>query len=261
MAISNPIQAFMNHKPEIKANSLNKQADSLFGEPDRDEFTIAKLKTEAKQLVPTDPFNGKILLGKLAALEHKIVELRNNFESAIKLQPNNPVGISSYAGSLDFLGFFSEARELGKKAYNLAQGDPIYLTNVIEGSIHSGRFQDALKYLKKWDALMPKERHSIAQQIVQFADFLLSNGISDDSVEMYQQIVSDLMHDSEIYTFEGQRDILEDEDSACLSIMIEINNSLEEIVQLNMKLAEIIARTELPDNLTDHVNYVFVTKN
>ena len=251
----------MNHQPEIKANSLIKQVESLFDAPERDEFTIAKLKTEAKQLVSTDPFNGKILLGKLAALEHRINELRSHFESAIKLQPNNPIGISSFAASLDFLGFYSEARELGEKAYKLAQGDPRYLINVIEGSMHSGRYQDALKYLKKWDALVPKEKHSIAQQIDQFAEFLITNDISDDSVEMYQQIVSDLMHDSKIYTFAGQTDILEDEDSACLSIMIKTNKTIEEIVQLNIKLAEIIARTELPENLTDHVNYVFVTQN
>jgi tetratricopeptide (TPR) repeat protein len=251
---------FMNHQPEIKANSLIKQVESLFDAPERDEFTIAKLKTKAKQLVSTDPFNGKILLGNLAALEHQIVELRNNFESAIKLQPNNPVGISSYAASLDYLGYFSEARELGEKAYRLAEGNPKILSNIIEGSIHSGRYQDAQKYLKKWNALVPKGAHRLSQHIGEVSEFLIFHGILDDSFEKYQKVVSEFMHQCDIYTFEGQTEIIEDEDSACLSIMIETNKSIGEIVQLNFKLAEIMARTDLPENLTANVNYVFVSQ-
>ena len=246
-------------KAKTKASQLIERINALRRQEEMDEFTLRKIRKEVEALQLSDAFNAYILFGSLASIEQDLDGVRDNYSKALKMRPDDRDANINYSISLNNLGFFTEAREFAEKAYPADQADLVLLDYLINRSWVSGRIRDAQKWLERWDIVNPKSANELTEFISNASELLDENGVSDDDVERLLQLKISVLHKQKIYPSRSIGETLEDEDSCWLNYFFEVRLPPKEVVELNFKAAEKLAKSDIPTYVTDSVIVTFTS--
>jgi tetratricopeptide (TPR) repeat protein len=223
-------------QPATKITELLEQANALLHQEVRDEVAIRRLEQEAKRLANADPVASHAFRGMLAALKRDPIAMREHFRVALSVAPGDVNVARNYSVCLNNLGYFSEAREMATKAYELRRGDLDNLDRLIRFSFASCRFDLAVEWLAEWAKLSPKEPHTVETDGRQIHAFLEAGHVEAQDLERLLQLTMSVLHDAGIYDVAGTPRILEDDESAWLSIWISIDQPVERVLELNLAL-------------------------
>ena len=246
-------------KAKTKASELFKLLNVLFLGEDRDEFTLRKIKKETEALRSSDAFAAYILLGGLASLEHDVEGMRRNHSKAIKIRPDDPDANINYASSLKNLGFYTEARKFAERAYLADQTYLRTLNDLIEMCWASGRVREAMKWLRRWKLEEHGKANDTREATIRATELLDENGVSDDEVERLVQLKLSVLHKEKIYPSRSIGVPMEDEESRWLNYLVEVRLSPKEVVELNFKAADKLAKSDIPTSVTNSVIVTFTS--
>ena len=244
---------------KTKASKLIEKLNALLHQKERNEFTLRKFRKEAENLRSSDAFSAYLLLGMLASLDNDVDKLRKNHLAALNLRPDDPDANFNYSMSLINLCFYSEARVLAEKAYQGSRGNLKYLSFLIEICLKSGRIREARKWLHKFEELKP-EVEIENKRIIQEAFGLLSEAhVSDDEVDEVLEMSSSVLRHNKIAPNIINIGTLSDEYSYWLQYLFEVEETPENIADLNFDVAMRLAESIIPAKVTNAVIATFTS--
>lgn len=243
--------------PKTKASELIEKINALLHQEERDEFTLRKIRKGAENLRQSDAFNAYVSLGMLASLENDADGMRTNHLAALKLQPNDPNANFNYSTSLNNLSFYSEARGYAEIACNGARESLEYLSLLIDISLKIGRIRDARKWLERFQLLSPKKANENESLILDANELLDDSGVSDENVEQLLEFSLSVLRRQDVIPKRFEIATLTDDESRWLNFTIIIPQQPREVVSLDFEVAEQLARSEVPSQVTDAVIVTF----
>ncbi|MBZ0104337.1 MAG: hypothetical protein K8H84_01785 [Sulfuricella denitrificans] len=246
-------------KPQLKSNELLERVIHLSRDDLQNRFLLHALKKDAERLLSSDAIGAYHVLGLINAFLGEGQASIDNFEKAIRLEPQDYVLRSNYANKLADMGFLNEAIEQAQIAYKLNVGDPGAASDVLQCCMISARFEQAAY----WAELLEKMKHLEKEQylggLVSTIKFYMDSGIPESEWVNKANTAFDILHDHGIYSFDLNTSILEDEDSYFLSYVVGVNRDVETVSDLNFELAERLAMMDTAPELSTAMSVLFTS--
>jgi len=205
------------------------------------ELELARYKKEARKLLSTQPLNGNIMLGALACLECDVDKMNKYHLAALAIDPNNFSALRNYAASLANIGNYPESLKYTVRAYKSRPGSPELLSRAVSVSVYAGHIREALDWLEQWQRENPDEEHEAAELVRDLAAFAKELAISDSQMESVIKTGIQTINEYGIYSHGVSLRLVEDDESEWLSYVINVERDVDEVVNLNIELAERIA--------------------
>lgn len=239
--------------PKTKAEDLTERANAFLAREEQDQFTLAKLKREAVDLIKSDPFDAHIVLGMFSAAEKEIDQVRKHYGTALKIFPNDFSGNHSFSSALIFLGYLSESLEFAEKACQQRPEDGEVLADFLDGLMFSGRLQEAESTIEKLLKLKQELPENTVTQVRDGAKFLRENGVADDDIGQLVDLTVSVLRERLVLFEKSRFEVMEDEESEFLGFLFEVHRPVEEIVELNYEAAKKLAAAPELDDTGDFV--------
>lgn len=222
-----------------------------------DDLTRKGILRDIEKLKKTDAPRAFALRGVMEAGVTNENEARRNFESAMHLDPQDAWIKLDFSTALFRLGFFDEARKLALTVYEKTQEDLAVLDHLIDCTVAAARGLEAEKLLERRKGLKPKNDHRFSGWIQIMATFFARNALQDDEISELLVLTLKVPHDAGFYNGPGVFGVQRDEDSEWLSGDFGLELPVEKILEINVRLADVLAVSEIPPTLLEKVNFMF----
>lgn len=248
----------MPAQPKSNAAELANRLNRLVSSGEQDSLEVKRIAREAEGLIPKDAAKAYQLLGMIASLEGNEGRMRDNFERAHRLNPTDSEIILNYATALALLALDTEARYWTGKAHELAPTNISILDRLIHETVRCGGFTEAVNLLNQRAQLNPDQPHPEEHALRKCAQFVTTSGIGDEAPGRYLQLASRLVHQSSRLVPNVEIRLAADEEAQWLSGRLHIQADLDDVMQLNEALADAVAESDLPEELTSNFTLMFV---
>ena len=240
--------------PATKTSETLAIVTSLFNSKRPDEFSLARIKSDANILIKNTglPADGYMLLGMAEALSFNVTEAKANFNAALKLSSDVMIS-SNYSTFLYRIGCFDEAYVNAANLVKHHRDDISVLKQAATLAFQAGRFRAFVELISKIDKLSTQEQVSVRSiklkdvsisSVVNLADSL---NISDDDIaERINAAAIVLQHAKEPIA----HTVFDVAPSGRISIRYEVYLDMEAAIDLSMLIVEKII-TEFDDPLSD----------
>ncbi|MBF0423714.1 MAG: tetratricopeptide repeat protein [Magnetococcales bacterium] len=257
-----------------KIYELVKASEKLFNyEMDLDAEELASLKKEAEAFLPSHGIIAHLVLARVACLNNDLDAMRQHHAVILEMSPDDPAGYRDYSDSLRKLGYYSEAREMARRAYELHPNDGELLRLLLKSCVISGLFQASWRYLDlviKSNARIMTREYNFLTAAVQF---FRETDISDAELERLQQITLAVLRLEELVPIGALRspavhmELLHaapdptgmNTSSPQQFLMWGIQTSVQgdRLGMLNERLCQTISRSQLTQQILTHVKIRF----
>lgn len=201
-----------------------------------DVFKRMKLVSKAKDL-KLDAYDLHDFLGMIFCLENDVELAIEHHKIALEKVPRHFMILHNYFVTLDALGFFSEARELGEYMLVNFPNEAIELKTVnfmIKNLLVSGRLQEASNLLNELEK--PKE-YAYYEAITAGSSIFKEADLSDNEAENLQNLAFNVVRKKNLYLSSTEVDIVD----GCVHYQIYVDLPVEEIFEVNWDVSEILA--------------------
>lgn len=227
----------MTTQPAPKTQELKNNINYFFNNYLRPiPLEIRRLKKEAENLIKIDAAAAYNYLGLIAVLENNRKAVISNYEKAIKLMPNDFAIHSNYSTALLRSGLTDLALEEARKVFCNFTNNKDVILNLFYRLIDSARFDEAYKLSSKIESDKGIELVNNAAKIFEEAN------LTDDDAQHLQNLAYSVITKNNLYYFKSGYEVID----GCVSITLYVDLPIEEIFDINWKLAGILA-----DNLED----------
>ncbi|MBF0139165.1 MAG: hypothetical protein HQL74_02675 [Magnetococcales bacterium] len=180
----------MGHSEEnFKINDLSKRSEKLFQyELEVDGDHLSAMIKEAEALLPIHGNTARLVLARLACLAKDVEAMRHHHYVILETAADDPASYRDFSESLRKLGFYSEAREMVRRAHELAPDDSELLRLLLKNCVTSGLIQASWHYLDlaiKANARIMTREYNFLTAAVQF---FREQEVSDMELERLQQM-------------------------------------------------------------------------
>ena len=245
--------------PAPKADQLIERLNSLLEAKPVNTLALQSVKSEAKTLVHSDAPQGHCILGMVASIEKNHQDLKYHFDIAIRLIPNDVLIRKHYVTSLINSGLHDDAFDAAKQVLSLSPADSDMLDKILHEALLIGRPREGKEYLERWNAIRPDQDQITAAIIQRMSDFMAEHQISDDSISEIYKIAHEVSHGHHQPRIEAiEQTIAGDDEYEWIQAFFAIRGSVNEVVALNVKLAETLAKLDPPPVHSDLVSVMFV---
>lgn len=225
--------------------SLNDDADN--------GFELRSIEKEANTLLKTDAASAYMVLGIVYGIKGDYEQCTDNFSRSIKLYDYSVVR-TNYAVSLQRIGRLSESYKQIEKALDISGFDIEIYQIAIPILFLSGHPE---KVIELSEALV-KSKSEINEQtqiIVNDSNKVLSYKLPDNYIASALSIADNVLFDSNAMA--GGITFITDDSEQSLTYWIQTNLTPEETVELNMKLCNELAGSELDLLTFDSFTIIF----
>ncbi|MBF0622292.1 MAG: hypothetical protein HQL54_10250 [Magnetococcales bacterium] len=252
-------------------NTLFKQGEMI------DPFTLARLTKAADNCRTSEPLLAFLALGRIACLEHNPSKMETYHKMMVNTAPDNPRCHLFYSISLRSFGFFSEACQRAKSAFDLDPDDKDIVQNRIRAEAAAGRFRKAARLMNfSINANMPLTVRQF--DFIKEVTYLLTEAQIDDvQTEALQQTAMALLDEHQIYPWGSLRfpmvrmALIPDVENGnpspsavpvpvVLEWHIQINADEQTIAQLNNQLAQRVAADDQFKSVTQWIHFQLISK-
>ncbi|HIJ82961.1 MAG TPA: hypothetical protein HPQ00_02020 [Magnetococcales bacterium] len=153
-----------------------------------DRESLVALQDEAEDFVMSHGNIARLILARLACLAKDEESMRRHHYAILENSPDDPAIFRDYSESLRKMGYYSEAREMARRAHELAPADGELLRMLVKDCMVSGFFQASWHYLDlaiRANARVTAREYDFLSQSVLF---LREKNIADPELERLQQI-------------------------------------------------------------------------
>ncbi len=150
--------------PLPKAAKLAERVAELGRIPVVDELALRRIAMDAERIVSTDGANARAVLGRVAALQWNIAELKRQYEVAISIDDSATIRWD-YATSLFLVGEAGPAYEMSHDAWRRAPHNPAIVEQLVVAAVHDARFRHAKTLFDRWSKLVPTESPPLGQVV------------------------------------------------------------------------------------------------
>jgi len=224
-------------------------------------FEIARLRKQAQSLISLDAYHASMALGMLAGMSRNELEMRQYHQQAIRLRSNSVLALMNFAGSLERMNFYSEVREIIAKAHIFDPSDIRILDNAIQSAAVTGQFNQCNALIAEWKKLRPTETHKNEKMYKRILDYLSENNISESEIDRLIEIASANLRQAGVFSTRIDLGLLCDEGPEWLNYDLILSAPVEQVVELNTKLAEGLAGIEPPIPAEQFVNVMYLTND
>lgn len=126
--------------PLPKATELANRVAELGRAPVVDELALRRIAADANRIASTDGANARVVLGRVAALQWNIVELKRQYELAISMN-DSATNRRDYAMSLFLVGEAGSAYKMAHDAWRSAPDNPAVIEQLVVAAVHDARFR------------------------------------------------------------------------------------------------------------------------
>lgn len=183
----------------IKINDLSKRSEKFFHyEMDVDDDELSAMIKEAEGLLPSHGNAAHLVLARLACLAKDTDTMRRHHYMILETAADDPSSYRDYSDSLRKLGYYSEAREMARRAHELAPDDSELLRLLLKNCVTSGLIQASWHYLDlaiKANARIMTREYNFLTAAVQF---FREQEVSDMELERLQQIAMAVLRLAEL---------------------------------------------------------------
>ena len=165
--------------PLPKAAELAERVAELAKAPVVDELALRRIAADAKRTLPTDAVNARTVLGRVAALQWNVVELKRQYELAI-LMDDSATNRWDYATSLFRVGEAAAAYEMAHEAWRRAPDTPTILDQLVVGALHDARFRQAKAFCDRRSKLVPTQNPPLGEVVEALATAVGEGVFSED---------------------------------------------------------------------------------
>lgn len=246
----------MTIQPAPASNALIDEINKLYLVDSVDEVAVYRIKQQAQKLKVVDAVGAHVVLGMLGCLTWNEKEMRENHEAALRRSPSDPLANVNYGTSLRNMNFYSEAFDRWRRVYKLMPNDPDVVDTYVDLALLAGRFSESLPKISQWENMHPGKKHSLAGIAVKASAFLSKMGIGDDETERFQRAVSSVLCSEHARVAETTYAAVEESGSEAVVCEFSFNLPPDDIVDLNMKVADNIA-SELGGDWPRSIVYMF----
>ncbi|MDH4121031.1 MAG: hypothetical protein OEV94_04930 [Deltaproteobacteria bacterium] len=238
--------------PKTKAEELQERVADLCESPSPDPFTLRRLKAEAEKLKPKDPPMAFYLMGLLASVEYNPDGVRENFNKALQFPLSSEgefVCRGNYITALGRMGHGQEALEFCRQSLDKFPTQKDFIKQFIAIHMQLGRLQTAAKRAKE-------EKLEYASLIL-CAEFLAQEGVTDEETQQMVAPELAILREKRIFIHEQTVGLFSDEDSTWVSYDIRVKKSIKEVVDMEVELAEAVAKLDIPPRVLSLFNVSF----
>lgn len=243
--------------PKPKSHELIDRINALSEGEVNDAFIVNGIRRDAERLLSVDAFHANVVLGAVASIQGKHDVMHACHKKSLALYPNSLLAIVNYATSLSRTGFLVEARQYIRRARELYPDNIAVLRQFIDLSIESGRLRDALVALAYWDKLKPTESFSNLGSLRDSVQFLEEFNITDDDVENVFEVQQEIIRKHTLPNFTVSLWPLDDSEARWIARRVFLSKTVEEVVGLNIELAEKLAASDFDPKITASVVSMF----
>lgn len=219
--------------------------------------TLTHLKNKANRLLKSEEvIDAYIALGILASLEGQIEQLHANYKQALHRSPYLLSTMASYASSLAYVGYFSEAADLMLQAYHTSENKSTYLDDTICFCGIAGRFHQIGKLLLNVNDTVSRsnQTHRLCQLAEEVIAFMDEKEVGDEELEKLIKLTMSVLHQHHIYVASNhiQMSLFADASYKWFHYGVLVPESVETVLDLDVELASKIDSENLSKNLTSY---------
>lgn len=258
-----------------KFEDLHQSIESLAKSGDLNDFLIKKVERDINNLKHLDAMTSYVLLGMLSASTGDCEGMRVNHERALKINPADNLALLNYAVSLQKCGAAQEGVQYAAKALEIEMsastishalaivcnaGQFNYAYDLVNESLSN--FKD-IKDFTGYDSSEDYKNHiiSVKNYIKAIVDFIESADIDDDSLSLYFNESSEVIHKYGARILSHPTlNIKSDEDEMWLSCLYKLDLNSEIAFEMNLELSDQIAEKDYSEKLMNNVVMRFETK-
>jgi tetratricopeptide (TPR) repeat protein len=244
--------------PATKGKELIDKLNQLSLANSRDDgFVFAQLRRDAEALLKVDALSGYMVLGAIAAFKRDIVSLHENHRKAIKINPNDPDVHYNYGVSLSSAGFISDGLKEIRKAYDMDSTPSRYL-GLIDHIFKACRFIEASELISKFTN---RDKYPLAPLLEVAGKVARAKNATDDEMEDLQRTAIRILHEHEIYPERISFRAPMQEASSTIHVLIQIDETIESVVSLNVKFADKLAAENYRPEIIDALSVGYTRGN
>ena len=165
--------------PLPKAAELTERVAELGRAPVVNELALRRIAADAKRIASTDGANARAVLGRVAALQWNIVEMKRQYELAISMN-DSATSRRDYAMSLFLVGEAGSAYEMALDAWRRAPSNPAVIEQLVVAAVHDARFRQAKTFCDRWSKLVPAKKPPLGEVVEELATAVDENVFSED---------------------------------------------------------------------------------
>lgn len=165
--------------PLRKASELAERVAELSRAPVVDELALRRIVADAERIVSTDRANARAVLGRVAALQWNIAELKRQYELAVSSDDSATIRWD-YATSLLLVGETGSAYKMAHDAWRRAPHNPRIVEQLVVNAVHDARFRQAKTLCDHWRKLVPTKNPPLAEVVEGLANAVGENVFSED---------------------------------------------------------------------------------
>jgi tetratricopeptide (TPR) repeat protein len=249
----------MTPQPKTRFNELIDRLQALDASSERNEFTLRQLKHDIETVASHHRGEGYELFGMLAAHSEDVEETKRCFEAARRLEPRSTKVLLNYAEALNRFGKFSDVRTLLQQAHTLDPSDLLVLNRFIVATALCCRFTDAVSLLGTREKLRVGGLEPWAAEFRKIHLFLAAAGVSDDDGEKIMSYVAEVLQVAKVFDVVTANRVASDEETQWLNVNIKVRRPVDVAVDLNERLAEREARSDLPPSALLNIGAIFIS--
>lgn len=249
----------MAQEQASKASDLITRLNDLHKPGSRDQFAIRRVEKEVESLRDVDRDHYYEFKGIIATLRNDPDEMSAQFKKALNITGFRTEVSWNFAISLSSLGFYIEARKNYEKILDDLKGNPEFLFKFINISFVSGHFIQARDMIQDWKKLIPNEKFKLEKSITECANFLVSEGISENQVEWLSSKVEGFLHNLELYDSNYSFSLETDDNSHFVAGIIGLPKDVDEIVEINLDYSNYFSGLDAPKDLLSKIHFLFVS--
>ena len=165
--------------PLPKADELADRVAQISQNAIIDEVTLQRIAADARRLLSIDAASAHSVLGRVAALQWNVVDLKRHFKSAISL--GDPVlRRLDYSTALFLVGEAEQSYKVAHEAMRIAPESLLVLDELVSSAIHVARFEEALALCDQRRKLAPKQGLPIASVVTELANAVRQGLFSEE---------------------------------------------------------------------------------
>ena len=202
-----------------------------------DEFALARIRSEASQIMDADPAGAHTVMGCIAAIKGLPEEARRHHQIAVQ----HDAGVQArynYAVSLALLAENVEALRVATNALEQAPDMPELLDQTIMLALANGRFGQAADLCTRWESLFPDRPHEFAPSASLLAAKVGTGEFSEDSAQEVLEIASSIQRAKKVRRADGSFIWNDPEDPSCFVYERRVFTTPAQAAQMNEEFAD-----------------------
>lgn len=246
----------MQIQPEQIGIKLLERVIDLMEDPALlNEFDAKYIRRNAEKLIEKWPSQAYMILACLSFLEHKTEDMIDYHERSLDYSDSDYVALMNYAVSMNNSGRHQKAFELIEKVVELRGGTDIKAVQwACDYSLSAGLLKKSLHYAECLDKLNSplKDKKDIERMI----SICEHHGCSDEDIEKYFSLVTDVMASFDVYTSMKSQWKTPDSEIVCEFF---VSTTPDIAAKMNDRLSELMASINVPVALMLDICCVFTS--